>query len=117
MTNTGFKFKSTKLSFPILNENDEVIKNYTLDFSNKDFLREAMKSGKEALQRIENVDKDNLDNAEESLKVFIDLVFGDGEFDFLYKNFENNFFAMVELMRAVTELMQEKIAQKTSAYV
>jgi len=110
-----FKFKSSKVKFDIVNENDEQIKEYIIDVSNEEFVREIKNKGKETFEAIEATEKDDFDKAKQSMKYFIDLVLGKDEFDFLYEKFDRNIFAMMELTKALSEKINVNWSARMSA--
>lgn len=112
----GYKFRSTKISFPIIDENDAEVKTYTVDIGSEQFLREISTKGKQLVAELDNIDKEDFSQINTSLKSFIDLVLGAGEFEFLYDRFDKNLFAMIELVRALTDDIDKKMKERLSVY-
>jgi len=113
----GFKFKATKIDFPIVNENDEMIKHYIIDVGSEQFLRDVTAKGKSVVAELETIGKDDIDKSKESLKGFIDIVFGIGEFDFLFEKFDKNLFAMIELVKIASKEIENKWNERTKSFV
>ncbi|HRV29263.1 MAG TPA: hypothetical protein P5522_10830 [Spirochaetia bacterium] len=111
----GFKFQSTKLNFPIVDENDNVIKGYSVDVGNESFLRGVMKKGREVVAEIDSAEND-IDRSKNQIKDFVDTVLGVGEFEFLYERFGQNLFAMVELVHALSREIEGVWKKRTSIY-
>lgn len=120
----GFKFQPIqKIKFPITNENDEPIKEYTLDVGSESFVRAMLDKGQKvvALAKELTESPDGYDNLAASIEDFVNFSLGEGEYDFLFKAFDKNIFAMIELSRAITteggKAMENRIKQTNSLYV
>jgi hypothetical protein len=114
----GFKFQPMGvLSFPITNEKDELIKLYEVKVGSENFLQLITEKGAAIMRSADKLGDGEYKSLLESIKDFIDLVFGAGEFDFLYDKFERNPFAMLALVAAVTKLGKSEMESKLSAYV
>ena len=111
----GFKFQTSKFSFPISDENDNEIKTYVIDIGNESFLRSILTKGKEVIDDVSSNEND-IDASKKTLKSFVDLVFGEGEFNFLYEKFGQNLFAMIELVRAISKEIEAKWKNRVSVY-
>ena len=113
---SGFKFQPiAKIKFPIINENDEPIREYILDAGSETFMRSLTEQGKKILTGAENMKEGAFDGIADSVKEYIDFVFGVGEFDFLYKKFDNNFYAMIQLVTAIVRTGYSELKKKADA--
>ena len=119
----GFKFSPiSKIDFPIVDENDTPIKTYSLDVGSEDFVRALLDKG----QRVVKIARDFESDADAfggllaAIKDFTNYALGAGAFDFLYARFGKNIFAMIELVRAVTEegsaALRAKLDQTNAIY-
>ena len=111
----GFKVQSSKFKFPIVNENDALIKEYVIDIGNESFLRSITEKGKKVVDDV-SANRYDIDASKATLKSFIDLVFGEGQLDFLYAAMESNLFAMIELTKAIYFEIEGKWKSRLSAY-
>lgn len=111
----GFTFKPMgDITFPIVNENDEMIKTYTIKTGTEDFLKVVTDKSAAILEGASSYKSEALMSA---MKDFIDLVFGAGEFEFLFNAFNKNPFAMLALVAEVSKLGKSELEKKMKAYV
>ena len=119
----GFKFSPIqKIDFPIVNENDEPIKAYTLDVGSESFVRAMIEKGARIVQLAKDIAErpDGYEMLAAALREFIDFSLGAGEYDFLFEKFNRNIFAMIELSRAITseggKALDAKMKQTAALY-
>jgi hypothetical protein len=111
----GFKFQPiSKVPFLILDENDVPIKEYSLDIGSEDSFRAMTEKGTQVVHLAQGLETGaaSFDELKDALKDFVDGSLGTGEFIFLYKKFDSNIFAMIELARAVTLERQKALQAK-----
>jgi hypothetical protein len=116
----GFKFKASSINFPITMDddvgNEVLVKTYTIDVGREDFLRSVVDRGRKVVAEVEAGTGIGIDKSIESMREFIDAIFGAGEFNFLYDKFGKNLFAMFELVRCVSKEIESKWSERTAAY-
>ena len=119
----GFKFQPIKkVEFPIVDENDAPIKSYTLDVGSEPFVRAMLDKG--AL--VARIGRDFMDNPAAydelvaAIRDFIGYALGAGEYDFLFNRFDKNLFAMIELVRAISnegsKTLSDRMKQSSALY-
>ena len=119
----GFKFSPIqKIDFPIVDENDAPIKSYTLDVGSEQFVRAMLDKG--AL--VARIGRDFMDNPAAydelvaAIRDFIGYALGAGEYDFLFNRFDKNLFAMIELVRAISnegsKTLSDRMKQSSALY-
>lgn len=99
-----------KIPFRIVNENDELIKEYSLDVGSESYFRAVIEKGSKVVATANGLisGESTYDDLSNIVKEFIDYAFNDAEaFDFLYGKFDKNILALVELSRAVSKKGQE----------
>lgn len=105
-----FKFKNDVLKFKVNRVDDTLFKEYKISTGNEAFMLRidaAAKKVEKQLKEIDNRDADSIENdiesnfetAKTSLRDFIDNALGAGEFDLIYKEFNENFIGMVMLFK------------------
>lgn len=107
-----FKFKSTKEPFIIKGSNDEVLKSYIVDTGNEAFVRAIT----EKIDKLQKIDTNSIDEIKAVQKEIIDSVFNN-EFDELYVLFEENIFAMMELIVELANMMKKNTNDKFKKYL
>lgn len=112
-----FKLQQRTIDFRISDENGGLIKEYKVSVGNESFLRDIMTRGKAVVAEIESIDKNDLSQSVDAMRKFVDLIFGNGEFDLLYEKFGRNVFGMIDLVGAISEEITAKWKERTSAYV
>jgi hypothetical protein len=112
-----FKYKSSKKPFDIVDENDVIIKSYVIDFENENVIKEIISKMQEMTDN--KIDTQSLDGINEVKKLAKDIIntLLDNDFDFLFERFENNIFAIIELVKELTNELNKSIIDKSKKYV
>jgi hypothetical protein len=114
----GFKFQPLqKITFPIVDENDQSIKTYTLDVGSDESFRTMTEKGRKVVELARGLESGgaSYDEVKAALKDFIDGSLGAGEYDYLYKTFNTNIFALIELSSAISFECKKTLDNKMKA--
>lgn len=120
----GFKLKDSRVSFPIIDENDNVISQHYIDAGNEAFLKSTNSTGRALLKKLEESrasgrleTEEGVDDCVSSMRDYIDMVFGEaGAFDKIYTHTNKNVISMIALCRAVTAKLKAAWKEQTSVY-
>lgn len=114
-----FKFKSSKKPFIIKDENDNILKEYTVDFFEEKTLKNVMKKI-DNLSELSKIDMVKDENSIEKLKALskdiIDTVLNNS-FDELFTISGNNIICMVELVKELSNFMNDNFNERIKKYI
>ena len=110
-----FQFKSTKKSFEVRSVAGEVIKTYYVDIGNRDTLKNVLNRFAQLqtdLKEIESgvMSPEAIDTIVLSMQNIIDTLLRDWET--LWRECEENVFAMLELVKALVDLCVEAMNER-----
>lgn len=104
-----FRFKNTKKSFEVKDENGELIKRYILDVGNEEFTKRILERVKKLddLSDLDTTSPESVDRIRETEKEIVTALFGEGEWLILYEACGHNFMSMLALINAAADLLKE----------
>lgn len=112
-----FKFQNNKKPFTIKDSEDNIIRQYFIDFGEEETLKKVTQKMLAISEiKIENNSIENIDTIKQIAKEIIDTIFND-DFDFLFEACGKNIFSIIELIKELSNFINDSINEKFKKYV